>query len=92
MALGIPVLTSLGGTTEEIAGHAAYLADPLDIDSIAEGLIRLDHEDYLHTELAKAGSQRVQYFNIKDYGARFDSLYRDVLSQNRQISQHYSLP
>ncbi|MBS1088292.1 glycosyltransferase family 4 protein [Gluconobacter wancherniae] len=80
MALGVPVLTSLGGTTEEIAGQAAYLVDPLDVDSITEGLIRLDREELLHTTLVNAGSRHVQYFNMQDYGARFSALYRDVLA------------
>ena len=35
MAYGLPVVTSRGSATEEIAGGAAVLVDPLDVDSIA---------------------------------------------------------
>ena len=37
MACGTPVVTSRGGATEEVAGDAAVLVDPLDVDAIARG-------------------------------------------------------
>ncbi|GEM_PF-43980 len=41
MASGVPVLTSAGGALAEVAGDAALLVDPLDVDSIRTGLERL---------------------------------------------------
>jgi glycosyltransferase involved in cell wall biosynthesis len=38
MACGTPVVTSRGGATEEVAGDAAVLVDPLDADAIAAGI------------------------------------------------------
>jgi glycosyltransferase involved in cell wall biosynthesis len=38
MACGTPVVTSRGMATEEVAGAAAVLVDPLDIGSIADGI------------------------------------------------------
>jgi glycosyltransferase involved in cell wall biosynthesis len=38
MAQGVPVVTSKGTSTEEVAGGAAQLVDPLDIESIADGV------------------------------------------------------
>ena len=38
MACGTPVVTSCGGATEEVAGGAAVLVDPLDVESIANGI------------------------------------------------------
>ena len=38
MACGTPVVTSAGGATEEVAGGAAVLVDPLDPASIAAGI------------------------------------------------------
>ena len=38
MACGTPVVTSRGGATAEVAGDAAVLVDPLDVESIAAGL------------------------------------------------------
>ena len=38
MACGTPVVTSRGGATEEVAGGAAVLVDPLDVEAIAAGI------------------------------------------------------
>ena len=38
MAAGTPVVTSRGTATEEVAGGAAELVDPFDIDSIGRGI------------------------------------------------------
>jgi glycosyltransferase involved in cell wall biosynthesis len=38
MACGTPVVTSRGTATEEVAGAAAVLVDPLDVVSIADGI------------------------------------------------------
>lgn len=43
MALGVPVITSRGGATEEIAGGAALLVDPYDTQDIALAIRHLDH-------------------------------------------------
>jgi glycosyltransferase involved in cell wall biosynthesis len=40
MAHGAPVVTSRGTSTEEVAGGAAVLVDPLDVASIADGIVR----------------------------------------------------
>jgi glycosyltransferase involved in cell wall biosynthesis len=40
MAHGAPVVTSRGTSTEEVAGGAAVLVDPLDVASIADGISR----------------------------------------------------
>ncbi len=38
IACGTPVVTSRGGATEEVAGDAAVLVDPTDVQSIAAGI------------------------------------------------------
>ena len=38
MAQGTPVVTSAGTSTEEVAGGAAVLVDPFDVDAIAAGI------------------------------------------------------
>jgi glycosyltransferase involved in cell wall biosynthesis len=58
MACGAPVVTSRGGATEETAGGAAVLVDPLDAADIARGieeaLARRDELRALGLERAKA--------------------------------------
>lgn len=41
MAQGTPVVTSASGATQEVAGDAAVLVDPLDSASIADGILRV---------------------------------------------------
>jgi glycosyltransferase involved in cell wall biosynthesis len=38
MSYGTPVVTSLGTSTEEVAGGAAVLVDPFDVEDIARGI------------------------------------------------------
>lgn len=39
LACGTPVVTSRGSAMEEVAGDAAVLVDPLDVDDIARGIV-----------------------------------------------------
>jgi glycosyltransferase involved in cell wall biosynthesis len=49
MVQGTPVITSRGTSTAEVAGGAAVLIDPLDVDDIARGLTTaLGDRDRLH--------------------------------------------
>ena len=52
MAQGTPVVTSRGTSTEEVAGGAAVLVDPLDVDDIGAGWTRPWRR---RAELAAAG-------------------------------------
>jgi glycosyltransferase involved in cell wall biosynthesis len=55
MAQGTPVVTSVGTSTEEVAGGAAVLVDPLSVDAIAAGL---DVARERAPELSAAGRAR----------------------------------
>ncbi len=59
MLCGTPVVTSAGSAMEEVAGEAAELVDPRDVESIAAGIERaLARRD----ELRAAGLARAQRF------------------------------
>ena len=63
MACGTPVLTSNGSSLAEIAAGASWLIDPLDVDDIARGLVRLAVDDALHAQLHIAGLARSAQFS-----------------------------
>jgi glycosyltransferase involved in cell wall biosynthesis len=65
MAQGTPVVTSAGGATEEVAGGAAVLVDPLEVGSIADGIVRLLNDEHLARELGSAGRARAGTFTWK---------------------------
>ena len=63
MAHGIPVVTSAGAATEEVAGDAALLVDPLDTDAIAGAIGRVLEDRELASSLGAAGNVRASLFS-----------------------------
>lgn len=80
MAHGVPVLAATRGSIPEIAGDAAMLVDPVDIDSMSQGIDRLMDDDVLRSELIARGFERCRHF---PWGRTADSLidlYRTLVS------------
>lgn len=75
MQLGTPVLTSNLGALAEIAGDAALLVNPYDVDAIAEAIRTLDRDAALRAHLASAGPEAASRFSIAAYRARLDEMY-----------------
>jgi glycosyltransferase involved in cell wall biosynthesis len=76
MACGTPVVTSAGGATEEIAGGAAVLVDPLDPESIRAGI----EEAIAHREeLVPKGLARAQAFAPERFAEATVAVYREAL-------------
>ena len=75
MAQGTPVVTSAGTSTEEAAGGAAVLVDPLDVESIAAGITEaLRRGD----ELAAAGRARAAAATWRATADATLAAYREV--------------
>jgi len=58
MAQGAPVVTSAGTAMEEVAGDAALLVDPLDVDAIGQAIERIVEDRELAAKLTDAGRHR----------------------------------
>lgn len=80
MALGVPVLTSQGGATEEVAGGAALLVDPYDDAALAAGIAALDRDADLCGRLRTAGLSRTEAFAATACTARLARIYESVLA------------
>jgi glycosyltransferase involved in cell wall biosynthesis len=63
MACGTPVLTSDASSLPELAGDAALLVDPHDVDAIREGLQALVTDDGVRGRLRVAGLARASGFD-----------------------------
>lgn len=63
MACGVPVLTSTATSLPEIAGDAAVLVDPMDVESIAHGLVRIASDESVRVELRGRGLRRSRDFS-----------------------------
>jgi glycosyltransferase involved in cell wall biosynthesis len=77
MAQGTPVVTSRGTSTEEVAGGAAVLVDPFDVDAIAAGL---DEATCRGDELAGAGRRRAATMTWEAAAQRTMAVYGEVLT------------
>lgn len=63
MACGTAVLTSDVSSLPELAGDAALLVDPDDIDGIADAMKRIADEPGLHGDLVARGRERSKIFS-----------------------------
>jgi glycosyltransferase involved in cell wall biosynthesis len=76
MACGAPVVTSRGGATEEVAGDAAVLVEPLDVDAIAAGI----EEARSRTgELRARGVERAARFTWDETARLTIEAYREAI-------------
>ena len=75
MACGTPVVTSRGTATEEVAGGAAVLADPLDAESIAAGIAEADAR---RDELVARGLARASEFTWERTADATEALWREL--------------
>jgi glycosyltransferase involved in cell wall biosynthesis len=63
MACGTPVITSVGSGTEEVAGDAALLVDPVHSDSLSQLLLRLLDQPSLREQCRRQGLERATQFS-----------------------------
>jgi glycosyltransferase involved in cell wall biosynthesis len=75
MLLGAPVMTSNVSSLPEIAGEAAVLVDPTDLDKMAATIKTLDEDEDMRIELAARGLERAKMFSPEAYQARLAKLY-----------------
>lgn len=76
MAAGTPVLTTARGALAEVAGEAALLVEPIDVEAIAEGIAQLDRDPDLRARLAAAGLDRARTYSPARHAERLIALYR----------------
>jgi glycosyltransferase involved in cell wall biosynthesis len=75
MACGTPVVTSRGTATEEVAGGAAVLVDPLDVESIAAGIAEAQAR---RDELVPLGVARAREFTWVRSADDVEGLWREL--------------
>jgi len=78
MMLGTPVVTSRAGALPEIAGDAALLVDPYDVDDIAQAIKTIVADADLRSELAQRGRRQAAQFSVAAYEERIGRLYRQL--------------
>jgi len=80
MSRGVPVLTSNISAMPEVAGGAALLVDPTDVQDIAHGLTRLTTNPDLRNTLIRAGLARAKEFTWEKSVQATWNVYQELLS------------
>lgn len=91
MALGTPVMTSALGATAEVAGDAAALVDPFDVDAMAAVIQRLDIDSEYRDRLRVAGLERAMSFRPLPYAHRLLSIYAELLAADASAPRKTAL-
>jgi glycosyltransferase involved in cell wall biosynthesis len=78
-AAGRPVVTSSLSPMKEVAGGAACLVDPYDVQSIRKGILTvIRHPDFRH-EMMEKGLANVRRFSAEEIARRYDEIYKNTL-------------
>jgi glycosyltransferase involved in cell wall biosynthesis len=79
MTLGTPVVTSRESSLPEIAGDAALLVDPYDVEDIARSITTIVNDGDLRAELSRRGRTQAAKFSVERYRERIRALYASLL-------------
>ncbi len=83
MTCGVPVVTSRGGALEEVAGDAAILVDPLDIDEIAAGIEKVLDDTALREAMVEKGLARAAQFSWERTARETLRIYEQAIESKR---------
>ncbi len=81
MACGVPVLTSNVSSMPEIAGDAAVVVNPYDVEAIAHGLERLITDEELRKALKEKGLERAKQFTWEKSAVALLNIYTRLLDK-----------
>ena len=79
MACGAPVITSNVSAMPEVAGAAAVLVDPRDVDGLAAAMARVLRDDGLRDRLRRAGVARAGQFSWEATARRTLDAYASLV-------------
>jgi glycosyltransferase involved in cell wall biosynthesis len=80
MACGTPVIVSNSSSLPEVCKDAAYYIDPLSIESIREGIVKVISDSELRSMLRQKGLERAQLFSWDTSARKHLSLFNEVLA------------
>lgn len=81
MACAAPVVTSNVSSLPEVAGDAALLVDPLEVDALAAALLRILRDDALAQELRARSVQQAARFSWANTARDTAAVYRRILAE-----------
>jgi glycosyltransferase involved in cell wall biosynthesis len=81
MAAGVPVLTSNRSALPEVAGDAALLVNPENLDELTTALRRITEDPGLRKDLVQRGSARARLFSWEKAVAETWRVYMEALGE-----------
>lgn len=84
LACGAPVVTSDRTSLPEVAGDAALLVDPGDVDSVAEPVQRMLEDPQLQADMRRRALARAQDFSWERCARLTAHVYRELAGSSRR--------
>jgi glycosyltransferase involved in cell wall biosynthesis len=81
MACGTPVVTSNTSALPEVAGDAAILVNPYDVEELAHAMHGVLHDEELKQTLTEKGLERAKMFSWEKTARETIEVYRQVAEQ-----------
>lgn len=78
-ATGRVVVTSNLSSMPDVAGTAACLVDPYDVQSIRNGILKVIDEDDYRNELIEKGFENVKRFSLQTVANSYYELYKEII-------------
>lgn len=82
-ACGVPVITSSGTSLAEVAGDAAIMVTPGNVDELVEAIRRLSASEVLQDSLRERGLDRAKFYNWETTARSTLQVYEDVCGLSR---------
>jgi glycosyltransferase involved in cell wall biosynthesis len=79
MSEQLPIVGSTRGSIPEIAGAAALLVDPLDVDALANAITKVVTDSSLRTQLQHAATEQYNKFSWDKTAQLLINLYTDLV-------------
>ena len=80
-ACGTPVICGNLSSLPEVAGDAALLVDPYDIDEIRAAIVKLDEDSALRERLIQAGFRQAAHFTWRRSARQLREVYGAMLAE-----------
>ncbi|MAQ70281.1 MAG: glycosyltransferase [Flavobacteriales bacterium] len=85
MKSGVPVITSNTSAMPEVAGNAALIVNPHDINDINTAIQKIDTNNELRSELIQKGKERIKIFDWKKTSDGIGEILKKQIHTNGKI-------
>ncbi len=85
MACGTPTITANVSSLPEVAGDAAILVEPMDVEEITQAVLRIHQDAAFRQDLIDKGLARVKEFTWKKTAEQTANFYEKVMSAKRKV-------